>query len=133
MSKKEFLTRAEILSFDDLEIKELEIPEWGGRKVLVRGMTGRDRDNWEASVYKQKGTDVRLNMKNARAKLVALCVVDEDGNRLFNDGDISTLGNKSAKALDRIFTFAQELSGISKDDIDELTKNSEEANSDDLW
>ena len=40
---------------------------------------------------------------NFRAKLAALIVVDESGSRVFSDEDAAALGQKNAKALDRIF------------------------------
>lgn len=123
------LDRDKILKADDIEVRELEVPEWGG-SVYVRGMTGRERDQFEAGIVKQKGRNTEINMKNARAKLVALCTVDEGGKRIFSDDDIPLLANKSAKALDRIFAMAMELSGISKDDMEELTKNSDETDGD---
>ena len=132
MSKKVILTREAILNAQDAEIHELEIPEWGG-SVYVRGMTGRERDRFEDSLYKQRGKDLKLNMLNARAKLVALCTVDKDGNRLFSDDDVLALGNKNAKALERIFAFAQDLSGITEEDMEDLTKNSEETISGDSF
>jgi len=119
------LNRDAILSAQDVNKKYVEIPEWGGG-VYVRGMTGKERDDYEASIVSQKGTSTKMNMKNARAKLVVLCTVDEEGNKIFQSGDVLALGNKSSKALDRIFSVAQDLSGISKDDMDDLTGNSEE-------
>ncbi len=118
------LTRKAILDAEDLDTKELFIPEWNGT-VLIRGLSGRERDKWEASVMQQKGNNMQYNLRNARAKLASLCVVDEKGKRIFTDDDVLKLGNKSSKALDRIFGLAQDLSGISKEDVDELTKNSE--------
>jgi hypothetical protein len=130
MSKVAFLSRDAILKVQDIETRELEIPEWGG-SVLVRGMTGHERDRYENSLYKQRGKDRQLNTQNARAKLVVLCTVDAEGNRLFDDKDINALAQKSSKALDRIFAVAMELSGIHEEDMGELTKNSEETSFDD--
>jgi len=124
------LTRDQILQANDIEIREVYIPEWKD-SVFVRGMTGKERDSYEASIVKQRGNNTEINFKNARAKLVALCTVDEQGNRIFNDTDVALLAEKSAKALDRIFTVARELSGISAEDMNELTKNSEETSLDD--
>ena len=124
------LSRDQILQANDVQIRELEVPEWGGT-VFVRGMTGRERDKFEQSCVEQKGRDTRVNMKNARAKLVALCTVDENCRRLFSDDDIPLLAHKSAKALDRIFAMAMELSGIDKEDMNELTKNFDDQNGDD--
>ena len=116
------LDREAILKANDIEKREVYIPEWGG-SVYVRGMTGRERDQFEASIIRQRGRDTEINMKNARAKLVVMCTVDQEGNRLFTDADIALLANKSAKALDRIFAVAQELSGITREDMEELTEN----------
>ena len=52
-----------------------------------------------------------------------LSVVDGDGARLFTYHDIATLGEKSAKALDRIFSKAMELSGLRDEDVAELAEN----------
>lgn len=130
--KKVFLTRDAILNADDIEKREVFIPEWNGH-VIVRGMSGKERDAYEASIVKQRGKDTQVNMKNARAKLVALCTIDETGKRLFTEADVVALSQKSAKALDRIFAVAMELSGISQDDLEELTKNSEETTSEGLF
>ena len=72
-----------------------------------------------------------VNVQNARAKLVVRCAVDEQGRQIFGKEEYRKLGSKSAKALDRIYSVAKDLSGVSDDDIEELTKNSEEMTFDD--
>jgi hypothetical protein len=123
------LTRKQILEAQDIQTKTVEVPEWGG-SVKVQGMTGVDRDAFEAEIIKQKGKDFSVNMQNIRAKLVAVSLVNGDGKRIFNDKDVTALGKKSAAALDRVFSVAQELSGISTEDVEELAKNLESVPSD---
>jgi hypothetical protein len=41
-----------------------------------------------------------------------LTLCDATGNRLFEDAEITALGRKSARALDRVFAVAQRLNGI---------------------
>ena len=123
------LTREQILDAQDLQTEVVEVPEWGG-SVKVQGMTGRDRDAFEAEIIERKGKDFNVNMQNIRAKLVSLSLVNGDGQRVFTDKDVAALGKKSAVALDRIFTVAQTLSGISKEDVEELAKNLESVPSD---
>ena len=123
------LTREQILDAQDLQTEVVEVPEWGG-SVKVQGMTGRDRDAFEAEIIERKGKDFNVNMQNIRAKLVSLSLVNGDGQRVFTDKDVAALGKKSAVALDRIFTVAQKLSGISKEDVEELAKNLESVPSD---
>lgn len=123
------LTRDQILAADDLKRETLEVPEWGG-EVIVRSLTGTERDAFEDSVVKQRGNSRELNLRNARARLVSLSLIDEAGNKLFTDKDVDLLGRKSAAALDRVFAAAQRLSGLTENDIDELAKNSESGQSD---
>ena len=53
-----------------------------------------------------------------------MTVCDENGKRIFKDEDIPALGKKSAKALSLIFDKAQELNGLSDEDVEKLSKNS---------
>ena len=124
----EYLTKEQILQADDLEMEVVEVPEWGG-SVLVRGLTGTERDAFEGSIIVLKGKRSSMNMRNVRAKLVARSVVDEFMERLFSDADVEALGKKSAAALDRVFSVAQRLSGVSDDDMEELAENFESAQS----
>ncbi len=125
-----YLTRDEILQADDLEMEVVKVPEWGG-EVLVRGLTGTERDAFEGSIITLKGKQSSMNMQNVRAKLVARSIVDEYLERLFSDADVEALGKKSAAALDRVFSVAQRLSGVSDEDVEELAKNSESVQSED--
>ena len=124
------LTRDQILQANDIQTEEVSVSEWGGT-VLVRALDGEERDALEASMIQGKGKTAQVNLKNLRAKLVARSIVDENGKRLFEDGDIPALAKKSAAALNRVYEVAQRLSGITPEDVDELTKNSEPAQSED--
>jgi len=116
------LTRDEILKADDIEIEEVEVPEWGG-SVYVRGLTAEQRDQYEQSLIVRKGKKSDINLVNARARLVALTVVDENGDSLFTLADAEALGQKSAAALQRVFEVAQRLSGLTEEDVEELVGN----------
>lgn len=109
------LSKEQILSSDDLPKKTVKVKEWGG-SIIVRSMTGTERDAWEMSTY---GTG-KVNMDNARAKLVALTAIDEKGERLFTAEEAEELGRKSAKALSKVFAVAQKLNGLAAGDIEEL-------------
>lgn len=125
MSKVTILGRDQILSAQDLEKELVEVKEWGGA-VYVRALTGTERDAFEASMVDQRGKSRTINLKNLRARLCALTICDEEGNRLFSDADVEELGKKSAAALTRVFEVAQRLSGLSQEDVEELGKPSED-------
>jgi hypothetical protein len=116
------LTKEAILAADDIQSERIPVPEWGG-DVMVRGLTGSQRDAWEASLTIRRGKQMIPDMRNFRARLVVLCVVDETGALVFHEGDIDALANKSGSALDRIYDAAARLSGIGENDVEELTKD----------
>lgn len=118
----ELLSKESILASKDLNYEEVSVPEWSGT-VRVKTMTGTERDDFEASVYETKGKDASVNFKNFRSKLVAKTLVDAAGVRLFKDSEVDQLGQKSSKALDRVFAVAQKLNGIGQKEVEELTKN----------
>ena len=114
------LTKDQILNSSDLVKEKVSVPEWGG-DVYVRMMTGTERDRFEEKIF--NATEKNQGFSDTRAMLVALTMVDANGNRIFDDSDIKELGKKSASALNRLFSTAQRLNAFSDDDIAELEKN----------
>ncbi len=115
------LTREEILKKDDLSYEEVNVPEWGGI-VRLYEITAAQRDHLEMAISGLLKDQPEV--KNIRAKLVSLSLKDENGKLLFpKEKDVLTLGKKSAKVIERLFSVAQELSGMSKDFGEETEKN----------
>lgn len=119
-----FLSKAAILAAKDKKMVAMDIPEWPDEsgepgKVNIRVMSGTERDRFESEfVNGNKSVDM------VRAKLVAKCLCDEEGNRLFTEQEIPALGEKSASVLDRLFTACMKLNRFTKDDVEELAGNS---------
>lgn len=117
------LSKSAIFGANDLKTQDVDVPEWGGT-VRVKALTGIERDQFESNILDQNGKDVKVNMANARARLVSMAVIDGAGEPLFAESDIAMLGTKSAAALDRVYGVAAKLAGIDKEDMAELTGNS---------
>ena len=115
-------SREAILSISDLVVEEMFIPEWNVR-VRIKGLTAKERDAYEQSLTVGKGANQSLNMQNARARLAVMTMVGADNQPLFSRSDVEALGRKSAIALERIFDRARRLSGLTNEDMDELTGN----------
>lgn len=113
------LTRDSILNAVDLKTEVVQVPEWGG-EVLIKELSGTERDAFEGATYEM---DEKKKFKNIRARLVQKCAVDEDGKLLFEVTDVETLGSKSGAALDRLYSVAARLSGMTKTDVEQLEKN----------
>jgi hypothetical protein len=103
------LTRDEILALDDLPRQEVKIPEWKG-SVYVRALTGEERDKLERMITKDSVS---------RAGIVALCVVDEKGERLFKEADVAKLAGKHGRALEKIVNAALRFNALTEEAITE--------------
>ena len=87
-------------------------------------MTGAERDSYEGKVSgMESGQAGKMNYANMRARLVALCVCDESGSRVFTEEQVESLGAKSGSVLDRIFDMARTASGMGEDAIKNSAKN----------
>lgn len=125
-----YLGRDDIFKADDQQYGEVPVPEWAPVgdphpeewSLRLKGMTGRERDLFEASMA-PKGNSKKPNLDNFRARLIVQCAVDEEGNRLFNNGDVKWIGEKSAKSISRVFDECQGMNGLTDDDVNELTEN----------
>lgn len=116
------LSREDILAAKDLKYMDLDVPEWGG-EVRIKMLTGAERDEFESSTVKMgKNGKPEQNLANLRARLVSLCLVDDENRPLFSKQDIGHLGMKSAAALERVFKACQEHNAMSEADIEELAE-----------
>ncbi len=118
----------DILAIQDREYVDIEVPQWG-LTVRIATMSGADRDKWELSMMQTDASSERglkLNMDAySRAGLIALCLVDEKFNRIFDTPKkVEALSQKSAAVLDVLYEASQRINGITDADIDDLEKNS---------
>jgi hypothetical protein len=122
MSK--YLTKEEFLKKRPVRFEDVEIPEWDA-KVRVKELMSSARDKWEQSNLQDAGKgQMKLRLQNARARLVAASVIDPDsGELVFTDEDVLAIGGQSAAVIDRIYDVAARLSGITENDLEEITKN----------
>lgn len=115
---KKYLSKSDILGANDLQREEVEVPEWGGT-VMIRSFTADAKDAMEHKLFQISKTGVGI-----RAAYVGLALVDDKGQRLFKDEEISMLGTKYAGAVDRVFEKVARLNRITQQDVEDLEKNS---------
>jgi hypothetical protein len=114
-----------------LRTEDVPVPEWAtedmtaeevaGLCVTVRAMTGKQRDAFEASLVSGEGKKRKADLVNVRAKLVAMCLVNEPGDAPLTEFQLGAL---DAAGLDRVFVVCQRLAGLTPEDVEELEKNS---------
>lgn len=110
--------RDHILNADDLKREYVEIPEWDCG-VFVRVLTGTEYDDFQMRLQ----VNGEVSMENFRAKLVALCACDENGEAIFTEADVPALAKKGIAGMERIVNKAMKINRIGKSDVEEMVKN----------
>lgn len=114
------LSRDAILGAVDIQTKEVFVPEWGD-SVFIKGMTGAERDAFEAANREANG---QQKLSNVRARFLVRVIVNENGTRIFADQDAPALGKKSSDALNRLWEAANGVNGSSDEAQEEMEGNS---------
>lgn len=109
MSK--YLSRDDVLNVPDVQVEEVDVPEWGGT-VLVREMTTAEVENMSVRASSRDGKLSVEGITGMRAQVVGWCLVDENGSPLLDKEDIEELNKRSNKVIDRLFTKIMSLTGI---------------------
>ncbi len=127
MSK--ILSKQDLVQARDQVLEPVEVPEWGGR-VYMRSISARERGQIEAAAAQfQKGKNDSY-VRTFSMRLVALSLCDEKGNRLLEENEFELLAQRNAAVIGRLSKVALRLSGFSKEDMEELEKNSSKAEAD---
>ena len=130
------MNREEFLAFQSVSIKKVHIKEMDC-DMYVRSLSAAEKAGWEQQPYVEDvkaAGGIRLSrdrFRSARERLVEIAACNEDGSRYFKVGDSIALGRMNAKIISTLYDAATPLSGITKEDLDEIVKNSEGALDDD--
>lgn len=114
-----FLTKDQILGAEDRKFETVNVPEWRG-DVRIRSLSGKERSLLELAA---RNTDQKGRRVDLLERVAAVSICDEAGSRVFAEGEIAVLGERSAAALDRIAKAAFKLNALSEDEIKELEGN----------
>jgi hypothetical protein len=109
------LTRAEVISSDDLRRELVAVPEWGG-SIMLHTLSVAERLALAELAKSETGGQFGL-------RLVIASAIDEDGNRLFGEGDMAALANKSHAAVERLVRAAVRVNAMAGDDVETAAKN----------
>lgn len=88
-----------ILSANDLPQEAVDVAEWGCT-VYIRTLTGE-----EISAYLEGGQTTPI-------RLLAACLMDAAGQRVFAASEIDILSRKSGRVLDRLCNIALRMNGL---------------------
>jgi hypothetical protein len=116
------LTKAQILAAE-VPVELIDVPEWavnGDSQVRVRGLSAGEREHMQRQLaaLPEDAPDDLLT-----ARMCALCIVDENGQRVFSDAEIPALSRVGWKGVDRIVQTIYRLSAMGAHALEDARKN----------
>jgi len=111
------LTADQILAADDLGLKRVAVPEWGG-DVFIRVMSVGERDSYERKWIGKKETGI----ENFRSEYLVRLLCDDTGRLLFTREQIDALAQKSGAVMGRLFDEAMKHNRMTEEDVQQLGK-----------
>lgn len=102
------LTRQQILAArKDRKPTRLEVPEWGG-DVFIRVLSVEDQLQWED-----------MPQREVVMRCLVIALVDEDGRRIFEDGDETELAREEFPVIMRVFSEVAKVNGLTSKELDD--------------
>jgi hypothetical protein len=124
MTTNNYASRADFLAPAKRRIKDVTLPV-KGLKLRIRSLFEGEKEAYEAGLLTVKGDVTRDSVKNARRRLIALCLCDENGERILSDADVDSLKNLDGADMAYLQGECQAFAGFQKGDIEGLVGNSE--------
>lgn len=98
--------------------KDVEID---GDKYRIRSLTANESNQWAVKSQTPKG------LVTAGPRLIVLCAVNSDGQRIFSDTDVSQWLEMDSSYVTKLAAECQEHAGIvNEDKLEDAEKNSDE-------
>lgn len=118
------LSKEQFLKPRSVQVIEVPVPELGeGATVFMRGCTGRERTEFEASFRTKSGKTHIGRMKEIRERVIIYCLCNETGTRLLSEEDVDQVGKLPAKVVERLVEIGQSLMGMSDTDVESIVGN----------
>ena len=101
--------------------------EDAGVTVRIQSLSEKEKSPYETRLIAKSGRGIlRDRLQDATRRLIALCLVDENNDRIFLDSDVNQIGEMDSFVSSRIYDAAQEHCGFNKGDIEDTVGNSGE-------
>jgi hypothetical protein len=105
----------------NVDVDMSAFPGWEGVTVRLRAITGTQRAAIEREwLDLPEGTKLPDKYKE---RVLARCIVGEDGEPAFTVDDVTALSAKSGAAIDHIYATAAKMNGLDKKSVEDAAKN----------
>lgn len=112
--------KQQILSAQNLRREAVEVPEWGVTVTVQE--PDAEALEWFYYVAAKDSAASAEERVTFRTRIVARCLLDEDGNKMFTPEELLKCGGQ---AVMRVYRAVEKLSVVNVEAQEELEKNSE--------
>lgn len=103
--------------------KEVVLPV-SGHRVRIQSLTEREVSEFQAAMLAKKGQGLRKDkLIDANRRLIALCLVDQDGNRFVTDRHMRQMANWDSADTSTLYGECTEHCGLDPNDVPGAVKN----------
>lgn len=100
---------------------DVEIADFGA--IRLQSLSEREAADFQVAALDQRGRWRKKLAAGARRRLIALCLVDADGNRLFSDDEAEHLADMDGRIADAIYEHCVAHCGFRQDQVEAEGKN----------
>lgn len=91
----------------------------------IRSLSAREKNAYESAAWNQSKTGIEQDeLKLQKVRLIALCLVDGEGNLIFDESHVPDLLELDAGLVDPVFVEVSRFVGFQDGDVEDLVKNS---------
>ncbi len=124
MSDNGIIGRDGLLGLTERRYKVVEI---GEKRIRIQSLTELEKARLENKTIMRRSQRLdKDEMDLVRQRLIAACVVDQKGERLFGVGDMEALGRVDGWYIAHLYRECREHVGLDEGELEELVKNSAE-------
>ena len=106
-------------------LDDCEAVERWGLKAQKRSLSAREKNEYESATWNKSRTGIEQDeLKLQKVRLISLCLVDGEGNRIFDDEHLPELLELDAGLVDPVFVEVSRFVGFADGDVEDLVKNS---------
>lgn len=117
------ISREQFLKLGKAERRYKTVP-LGNVEFRIQSLTEKEKARYETDLLAKGGGFNSQKLRDARLRLVILCLVDSDGERMLAESDLKTLHDMDGGLVSRLVDECRDHCGFDSDDIEDAVKNS---------
>lgn len=102
--------------------REVTLPI-SGKRVRIQSLSELERARYEAALIDGNGRRIAARVRDQRARLICLCLVDERGDRLLHDTDVDAVLARDSHDDGYLYDQIFDLVGLANPGVEDAVKN----------